>query len=253
MPVPSSIGKSIQTMRAFVASGGTKGTRTLSPYSLCRDLFRNPGGILECEETLDAVLALAREIEVYRGKGSQILQREFDDHLGGLLYHAEFETFEAAPEPDLFPVDREPTLPPAATPFWAEKLSDYFFERVQGKPARSLHTAVLKSNAWSILGELSGIYRRSEPLSLALRTAADKRRADEEREGAIRFLAAYWAQEDPDKATVDLLESLRQDPPNRSFLVTVLQVRIDLGLSDEMEALLEVEDWDDEEDEGEEE
>ena len=242
-------------MRAFIASGGAKGKRALSPYPLCRDLFRNPRRILECEETLDAVLALAPEIEAYRGKGSQILQREFDDQLGGLLYHAELETFEAAPEPDLFPADREPAPPPAATPFWAEKLSDYFFERVQGKPTRSLHAAGLRSNAWSILGELSPFCRRSEPLPLALETAADRRKPDEEREGAIRFLSAYWAHEDPDKATVDLLESLRQDPPNRSFLVTVLQARIDLGLSDEMEALLEVEDWDDEdaedEDEGE--
>ncbi|HQZ28746.1 MAG: hypothetical protein KBF76_11650 [Verrucomicrobiales bacterium] len=85
-------------------------------------------------------------------------------------------------------------------------------------------------------------------MTLALEIAADKRRHDEEREGAIRFLADYWADEDPDKATIDLLESLRMKPTNRSFLVTVLQAHIELGLNDEMGALFDVGEWDDAED-----
>lgn len=253
MPAPSSIAKSIQAFRTFVTSGGDGSAEQRSPYSLCLDLFRIPERILENEETLDAVLALAPEIEAYRGKGSRTLQRAYDQHLGGLLFHTRLKAFEASPTPGLFLEETEAATRPAPPPFWAKKLSDYFFERVQGKPARSLHAAGLRSSAWFILGELSGIYRRSEPFSLALKTAADKRRADEEREGAIQFLAAYWAHEDPDKATVDLLESLRQDPPNRSFLVTVLEAQIELGLNDEMGALFDVEGWDDEEDEGEEE
>jgi hypothetical protein len=103
------------------------------------------------------------------------------------------------------------------------------------------------------LGELFHFCRRPAHLPLALETAADKRRLEVEREGAIQFLAAYWADEDPDKATIDLLEDLRKNPPNRDFLVTVLQARIELGLDDEMTALFDVEDWDDAEDEGEEE
>lgn len=42
-------------------------------------------------------------------------------------------------------------------------------------------------------------------------------------------------------------------PPNRSFLVSVLQAQIELGLNNELGALRDVDDWDDAEDEGEEE
>lgn len=111
----------------------------------------------------------------------------------------------------------------------------------------------MKSNVRMTLGELFHFCRRPAHLALALETAADKRRPDGEREGAIQFLPAYWAYEDPDKATADLLEDLRKNPPNRDFLVTVLQARIELGLDEAMTALFDAEDWDDAEDDGEEE
>jgi hypothetical protein len=253
MPVPPSIRKSIQAIRTFLASGGSEVARNSSPYLLYHDLFRNPGRLLESEETLDALLALAPEIEAYRGKGSQILQKGYNRSLGGLLFHARLEALEASPAPDLFSIVSESPVAPAAPPYWSEKLSDYFLERVRGTPVRSMHAAGLRSGAWLILGELSRICRRPGHLALALETAADKRKPDAEREGAIQFLAAYWADEDPDKSTTDLLEDLRKDPPNRDFLVTVLQARIELGLDDEMTALFDVEDWDDAEDDGEEE
>lgn len=252
MAVPPSIRKSIQSIRAFIASGGGEKTRDLSPYVVCHPLFRDPGRILENEETLDAVLELVPEIEAYRGKGSQILQKDFHRGLGGLVFHGRSESFEAPPEPDLFSTGSELPDPPSPPPFWAEKLSDYFFEQVRGKPARSYLAARMRFDAWLTLGELCDFCRRSAYLSSAIEVAADKRRPDAERDGAIQFLAAYWADEDPDKATIDLLESLREDPPNRDFLVTVLQAQIELGLNDEMGALFDVEGWDDAEYEGEE-
>lgn len=248
MPVPPSIKKSIKAFRAFIARGGGGGKESFSPYALSLELFRNPGRILKSEETLDAVLALAPEIEAYRGKGSQIIQKSFNRSLTSLLFHARLETAKTAATPDLFSIVNESPDPPASAPFWAEKLSDYFLERVQGKPVRSVLAGRLKSNAWMTLGELSHVCRRPAHLALALETAADKRRPDVEREGAIQFLAAYWADEDPDKATIDLLEDLRLNPPNRDFLVIVLQVRIELGLDDAVGALFDVDDWDDAED-----
>lgn len=253
MPVPPSIQKSIKAFRAFIARGGGEGKESFSAYALNLELFRNPGCILESEETLDAVLALAPEIETYRGKGSQVIQKAFNQSLGSLLYDARLEAFEASPAPDLFPDGSESPAPSASPPFWAEKLSDYFLARVQGRLVRSRLAGRLKFDAWMTLSELSHFCRRPAHLPLALETAADKRRPDVEREGAIQFLAAYWADEAPDKATIDLLEDLHLNPPNRDFLVTVLQARIELGLDDEMGALFDVEDWDDAEDEGEEE
>ncbi len=233
MASSSSFEKSLQEIRTLIAAAGGKRGNDLGAYRAIISLFRDPDRILKDADRLEALLALAPEIEAYRGKGSQILQREFSRALGALLFYGEGAT--------------------GTSSGWAEKLSDHFFARVQGPPGRSRHGGGIRAEAWSALGELDFYHRRPELLSLALETAADKRRPDAERLGAVEFLTVHWAEEDPDKATVDLLDTLVENPPNRSFLVTVLQARIDLGLSDEMEALFEVEDWDDEEDEGEEE
>lgn len=251
MPLPPSIRKSIAAVRAFIASGGGEGTRDLSPYRLCHDLFQKPDQILDDSDTLDAVLALAPEIEAYRGKGSQIMQKNFNRDLGGLLYRAKLETTDHLSSTDLFSPGNEPQDSSGSPPYWAERLSDYFFERVGGKPVRSSLAGSMRYDAWLTLGELSHFYRRPEHLTLALDTAAEKQRSDEERVGAIQFLLDYWADEDPDKATIDLLENLRGNPPNRSFLVSVLQTQIELGLNDEMKALSDVDGWDDAAEEGE--
>jgi hypothetical protein len=91
------------TCRWHRAAGG-EGERNVGPYSLFHEFFRIPDLILKNEETLEAVLALAPEIDAYRGKGSQILQKAFNQHLGGLLYTARLEDFEEPPSPDLFAV-----------------------------------------------------------------------------------------------------------------------------------------------------
>jgi len=195
-------------------------------------------------DTLGAVLALAPEIDAYRGKGSQSLQREFANQLGATLY-ADWDASPSPPATDLFADGPEAPSPSASLPFWVEELSDHFFERVRGKPVHSRHAVGLRSMAWSTLGELSRLLRRPEHGSCALEIAADERRASPEREGAIQFLVDFWAEDDPDEATADLLASLRQKPPSRSFLVTVLQTQISLGLNDEWSALSALDRWDD--------
>jgi hypothetical protein len=245
MPVPPSLRKSIQALREFIDSGGGGRAKGLSPYRLTFDLFREPARILEDAESLDAVLALAPQIEAYRGKGSQILQRAFTESLGDLLIQARPKTISLS-QPELFPPDREVPDSGGAAPEWAERLSDHFFSRVQGKPARTGHAAGMRAGAWLALGELSRYLRRPDHLSLALATAAATRNSVGEREGAVQFLVDYWAEEEPDEATVALLEGLCENPPNRGFLVTVLQAQIDLGLNDELGALMEVEGWDEE-------
>ena len=108
MPVPPPIRKSIQAIRQFIAAGGGKSATDHSPYHLVDHLFRNPGQIIDEAETLDAVLALAPEIEAYRGKGSQVMCRDFNARIGGLIFHARLEAFESAPSADFFP--KQPTL-----------------------------------------------------------------------------------------------------------------------------------------------
>ena len=213
MPVPPPIRKSIQAIRQFIAAGGGKSATDHSPYHLVDHLFRNPGQIIDEAETLDAVLALAPEIEAYRGKGSQVMCRDFNARIGGLIFHARLEAFESAPSADLFSETTDPPGPVGESPCWVTKLSDYFFARVQGKPVRSQLAGQVRYGAWLVLGELCDFRRRPEHLSQAPKTAADERNPDEEREGAIQFLVSYWADEDPDEATVDLLEKLRKNPP----------------------------------------
>lgn len=99
--------------------------------------------------------------------------------------------------------------------------------------------------AWDTLGKLADILRRPELHAHALKVAEDPRASIEERTAAVNFLPEYWGGDDPDGATVTLLEKLEKDPPDRDFLVTVLQARIELGLGDEFGAMSAIDDWDD--------
>jgi hypothetical protein len=58
-------------------------------------------------------------------------------------------------------------------------------------------------------------------------------------------LVSYWGSDDPDEATATLLHKLEENPPDRTFLLTVLRAQIELGLNDEFGALFAVEDRDD--------
>lgn len=230
MPVPPSISKTIGSIRKAMASGAGKKDADLNLYLLNDQLFRKPALIIGDADTLDAVLALAPEIDAYRGKGSQSTAREFHQRLTGLIFHAKMNL-------------SGPALP------WTDKLAAHFFQRVQGPTVRSQHAGRLRAMAWFALGELSTFGRQPEHLAHALKVAADPRGADVEREGAIQFLAAYWDEDDPDKATAELLNELEKEPANRDFLVTVLQTPIKLGLNDGFGALCAVDDWDDAEEE----
>jgi hypothetical protein len=74
---------------------------------------------------------------------------------------------------------------------------------------------------------------------------ADYRASIGERTAAVGFLPEYWSGDDCDEATASLLDALTDNPPDRDFLVGVMQARIELGLEDEFGALCAVDDWDD--------
>lgn len=78
---------------------------------------------------------------------------------------------------------------------------------------------------------------------------SDRIVADAEPLGEVLALApevaAYWAGDEPDEATVELLRELESDPASRRMLVGVMQAQIELGLNDGFGAMLVVEDWED--------
>ena len=68
---------------------------------------------------------------------------------------------------------------------------------------------------------------------------------DKERESAVNFLPEFWGDDEPDEATTTLLIALENDPPNRDFLISVLQAQIQLGLSNNLGAMVATDNWDD--------
>lgn len=241
MPLPDPVRISIKTIREFIAASGGVGRGGASvAYQLMRQLFDHSGQLLEDAETLDAVLALGPEIDSYRGKGSQAMQADYSRFLAELVDYAALglpPSANGAPGADQTP------------PPWAEKLSDHFLARLKEKPGKSRHAGSLRADAWSALGGLSHFMRRSEHLDLALATASSSANSLDEREAAVGFLLDYWADEEPDKATVALLGRLSQEAPSRSFLVAVHEVQVEFGLIDELSAMCDLEDWDECEDE----
>ena len=67
----------------------------------------------------------------------------------------------------------------------------------------------------------------------------------EERQAAVEFLPMFWGGDDPNEATATLLWGLEKERADRTFLVTVLQAQIEMGLNDEFGALVAVDEWDD--------
>jgi hypothetical protein len=245
MPIPPATFKKIQAIRNFISSGGADGISEPGLHLLIHKLFQKPDKIVSDAETLDAILALAVDFEAYRGKGSQYGIREFYLRLSGLYYHAPIGPPEPEKRCEVSPAEVSSSPSSASAIPWFEKLGGYFFQRVQGPPVRSQRAGYLRRMAWGALGDLSTLARRPEHLAHAQKVAADSRAADEEREGAVMFMAEYWEKEDPDQATAELLWKLEENPPSRGFLVTVLQTQIDLGLNDEFGALFAVGEWDD--------
>ncbi len=116
---------------------------------------------------------------------------------------------------------------------------------MRGPQSRSWHTSRLREEAWRQLGDVSEVDRDPGYLAIALNVAGNKRAPSEERRGAVEFLSCYWGDEDADEAIADLLRELANDAPDRTFLVIVMQTRIELGLADEFAALAAVDAWDD--------
>ena len=249
MPVAPSIQKSIQAARKVITAPDPGERGQFALYRAVDKLFQNPKKITANLESIEALLAFAPEIEAFRGKGSQMAAHRFARLISHLIYPLTERLRPSESTPDLF--IKEAGVPSSAQDVidCLATLAAHAFSRTQGPPVRSRHAGELRALAWESLKDISEVLRRPEHLAHSCKVAADKRASIVERIAAVEFLSEYWGNEDPDEPTANLLLELEKDSPDRSFLVTVLQAQIDLGLGDELGALLAVEDWDENEEE----
>ena len=249
MPVAPSILKAIPVVRKAMTSPDTKDRHEIGLYRALRKLFLYSDEIAANLESIEALLALAPEIEGFRGKGSQMAANEFARSVSSLTYRVKERLPPSEITPDQF--IKEAEIPSSAKDVidCLETLAAYAFSRTKGPPVRSRHAGELRAIAWKSLKRITEILRRPEHLAHSLKVAADNRASIEERTAAVGFLSEYWGSEDPDESTTNLLLELEKNSSDRSLLVTVLQVQIDLGLGDELGALFTVGDWDDNEEE----
>ena len=249
MPANPSVLKAISAIRKVIASSGTTKRPGFELYSSITSLFRQSEKIVGDAETLDAVLAFAPEIEAFRGQGSQMAASEFSRSISYLVFRMKERLPLSASTPERFMKEEE--IPPSAKDVLDcfEKHAAHAYARTMGKPVRSQHAGHLRATAWETLARISEVLHRPEHLAHALKVAADTRASTDERQAAIGFLISYWGSDDPDEVTATLLWQLERNPPDRTFLVTVLQAQIDLGLNDEFGALASVDDWEDAEEE----
>lgn len=246
MSANPSVIKSVQAVR-----------KTLSPLSADRNqsdlystiwkLFQKSEKIVGDRESLSAVLALAAEVERCRGKGSQLAVDEFSRCVGSLAYRIKYRLPRSRTTTEFLSLEEEPRELADDTDVLEcfELLAAHTFARTQGPPVRSLRAGSLRATAWDTLGNITAILPHPEHLGHALKVAADQRASLSERNAAVSFLPEYWGGDEPDTATADLLDELMKHPPDRHFLVTVMQARIELGIDNEFGALDAVDDWDD--------
>lgn len=246
MPADSSVLTAILAIRQAIAVAGQNDRPRFELSFAISNLFRQSEKIVGDTETLRAVLAAAAEVEAFRGKGSQSAALIFSRSVAWLAYPTKERLPRSKITPDLFPQEEEllEILQDRDVLECLEALAAHAFARTQGPPVRSRHAGELRAMAWGMLGDISDILRRPEFLAHALNVAADKRASTEERIAVVEFLPEYWGGDVPDQATAGLLQELKDSPPDRDFLVAVMQARIELGLDEELGALSAVEDWD---------
>jgi len=245
MPVAPSVSKAIAAVKGQIANPSKTGRGGDQIYFVIDELFRKEK-IVADSETLGAVLALAEEVEGYRGKGSQSATREFTNRACGLVYAVKRRLPLLGEDEDRLPTEEE--IEDRDVVRCLEQLGDYAFQRVQGPRVRSRRAASLRSCAWRCLAEVSEVLRRPAYLEFARKVSGDPKASEQERDGALDFLGSYSRGEEPDEATIKLLDDLEESAKSRDFLVSVKQAQIDLGIEDEFGAMMAVDYWEEEKD-----
>lgn len=192
--------------------------------------------ILTEPSALDAVLELARDIEPYRGKGTQILADEFIRLFHRLILEANEE----------FSSGNTYSDETVANNF--KKITTLAFGHVNGKRARTKRAASVREGYWEILTEMREQFIMPEVLDLAQHVALDDKASIPERRGALTYLLDSWDEEQPDEKTLSVIEIIRENAPSRDVLFMILDAGVESGDLGEMTALFELEDWDEKND-----
>ena len=238
--------KSIAAIRMLMGTTPAK----LREYEMglsqaCYNLQRQAKQIIEDPNLLDEVLQFAREISAFRGRGSQMIANDISRLFSSVIREAMERLLDVKCAFSSFHEAR--IMVPSREAIWSvlEKTAGRATSCIQGPPSRSGHVSFLRAQGWRQLAAISEVVRELGWLELALQTAGNKKLRPDEREAAIEFLREFWNGDTPDAATESLLGDLEKDPPTRSFLVSVMQAQIDMGLSSEFAALNAVDRWDD--------
>lgn len=194
---------------------------------------------------VDELLKLAGEVSAYRGPGYQSATCSIAQLQGYVI----MLIVTTLPKDVSYPSFAEARIAnPTAADTWdaLEKLSAQAQACIERPTSRAKYADRLRQYAWEQLSEVCLHVRDPAWLALALKVAANPGKTSRERMGAISFLSYFWSVEDPDDATIDLLETLAADPPDRDLLMSALVALIEFGLADKMSALIAMEDWDEE-------
>ncbi len=245
--MPTIIESSIATIRELISSPSAKAKDQLSQiYQAAYKLQINGQEFISNPALFDDVLKLSEEMAAYRGKGSQNGAKHMTRLFSSILFHLEQEL----PEPEIpFPSfkDARETIP-SENVKWEllAKLATRALAILQSPPSRSRHSSDLKSDAWSQLADVAQWVRDPHWLALAHKAAAEPKNLPPERHAALEFITMFFrADEEIEKATIDLLRELQRKEKDRGILVGIMQAQIELGLNSEFGAMDVLENFDD--------
>ncbi len=248
MPVKPSVLKTIATLRKFLANPPTNSHEEIPFITALDRLRRQAEGLVGDPELLAEVLSFMSDIALYKGRGTQMANSELAQWLAHRVSNASHGFPEMDRPFDSFAAARSEVPAFATVLDGLEQLSERAFECVRGSRSRSRHMSEMRGNAWNSLGDIAEmVVRNPAHYRHALVIAADKRVPPRERFAAIEFIVQYHGAEEASEETGELLRNLESHPPDRSFLVGVMQAQIDFGLNSEFGAMNAVGDWDDRE------
>jgi hypothetical protein len=204
-------------------------------YKTMHYLGQHASVFAEDFSALDSLLSLSPDIEAYRGKGSQILSADFVRLLQCITFLAIGE----------IPIE-EPRSPDAKITDPFKRISSYALGQVIGKRVHSKRAADLRGDYWQILEDIVEEFYVQEIIELARRVACDEKASTPERRGALSCLLLKCDGNEADKETQSIIEQIRKNPPDRDTLFMILDAEVNLGILSKMAALVELEDWDEE-------
>jgi hypothetical protein len=138
---------------------------------------------------------------------------------------------------------KEPNCPDAEITAPFKRISSYALGQVTGKRVRSKRAADLRGDHWQILADIVERFYVQEIIELARRVACDEKASTPERRGALSCLLSQYDGDEADKETQSIIEQIRKSPPDRDTLFMILDAEVNLGILSKTAALIELEDW----------